>query len=155
MVETWRRAHSPDGAAGMPAHVTLLYPFAAARDVELPVLAELFAGAEPFRYTLTGVAEWPEDGVVYLDPRPDEPFVELTRRIVGRFPEYRPYGGRFELDELRPHLTVVHTGDEGVRADATASVAASLPIECSADEVWLVHEVNGRWQRHTPFRLGH
>ena len=154
MVEKWRRAHSPDGAAGMPAHVTLLYPFAPSADVDLEVLGSLFAGVEPFAYGLTGVAEWPQDGVVYLDPHPAEPFVELTRRIVGRFPAYRPYGGQIELDELHPHVTVVHTPDECVRADAVASVTHSLPIECSGDEVWLVHEVNGRWQRHTPFRLG-
>jgi hypothetical protein len=138
----------------MPAHVTLLYPFAQAHEVDLAGLGSLFAAAEPFAYTLVGPAEWPADGVVYLDPRPAEPFVELTRLIVSRFPGYRPYRGKHELDELQPHLTVVHTDNAGARADAAASVAASLPIECSADEVWLVHEVNGRWQRHTPFRLG-
>jgi hypothetical protein len=138
----------------MPVHVTLLYPFAPAGELDPEALRSLFAASEPFPYALTAVAEWPEDGVVYLDPDPAEPFVELTRRIVDRFPEYRPYGGRYGVDELHPHLTVVHTADERVRADAAASVAPSLPIECSADVVWLVHEVNGRWQRHTPFRLG-
>ena len=138
----------------MPAHVTLLYPFVPAGEVDLAELGSLFAIAQPFAYALTVAAEWPDDGVVYLDPEPGEQFVDLTRLILGRFPAHRPYGGRFEVDELHPHLTVVHTADAGVRADAAASVAASLPIECSADEVWLVHEVNGRWQRHTPFRLG-
>jgi len=53
-----------------------------------------------------------------------------------------------------PHLTVVHTDDGRARADAAASVAGSLPIRCDANEVWLMHEVDGRWQRHTPFPLG-
>jgi hypothetical protein len=41
-----------------------------------------------------------------------------------------------------------------MRADATASVAGLLPIRCDANEIWFMHEVNGRWQRHTPFPLG-
>jgi hypothetical protein len=48
----------------------------------------------------------------------------------------------------------VHTDDDGARADAVASVDGLLPIHCDANEIWLMHEVNGRWQKHTPFRLG-
>jgi hypothetical protein len=47
-----------------------------------------------------------------------------------------------------------YTDDRRARADAAASVAGSLPIVRNATGVWLMHEVNGSWQRHTPFRLG-
>ncbi len=151
VVDTWRRAHTPDGASGMPAHVTLLYPFAPAGEAEPDVLRSLAAEAEPFAFDLGAVREW-SDGVVYLEPAPAEPFIRLTRRLAERYPAYPPYGGIH--DEVIPHLTVVHTDDRRARADAAASVARSLPIHCNANDVWLMHEVNGSWQRHTPFRLG-
>jgi hypothetical protein len=147
----WRREHTSDGARGMPAHVTVLYPFAPEPDLD--AVRALAARAEPFRFTLRAVREWP-DGVVYLEPDPAAPFIGLTRALVERFPDHQPYEGAFTVDEVVPHLTVVHTDDGAVRADAAASVAESLPIRCDANEIWLMHEVNGRWQRHTPFRLG-
>jgi 2'-5' RNA ligase len=150
LVGRWRLEHTRDGSAGMPAHITLLYPFAPAAAVELKVVRGVAVGVEPFAFSLAAVREWP-GGVVYLEPEPSEPFVELTNRLVERFPAYPPYGGVH--DAVIPHLTVVHTEDGAARADAVASVAGSS-IECSAREIWLMHEVNGRWQRHTPFSLG-
>lgn len=150
-VGDWRVEHTRDGARGMPAHVTLLYPFAPEPDLD--TVRVLAADFEPFDFALGAVREWP-DGVVYLEPDPAEPFVKLTRALVDRFPEHQPYDGVFTVDEVIPHCTVVHTDDDGARADAAASVAGLLPIRCDANEIWLMHEVNGRWQRHTPFRLG-
>ncbi len=150
-VGPWRLRHTRDGSAGMPAHVTLLYPFAPPGEVDARAVREIAAGSEPFSFVLREVREWPH-GVVYLDPRPSEPFVRLTTRLAERFPDFAPYEGVH--DEVVPHLTVVDTSDERARADATASVAGALPIDCNADEIWLMHEVNGRWRRHTPFPLG-
>jgi 2'-5' RNA ligase superfamily len=147
----WRQRHTGDGSRGMPAHVTLLYPFAPEPDLD--AVRALVAGGEAFRFNLRTVREWP-DGVVYLEPDPDELFKRLTRRLVERFPDYQPYAGAFTVDEVVPHCTVVHTDDAAARADAAASVAEALPIECDANEIWLMHEVDGRWQRHTPFPLG-
>ena len=135
----------------MPAHVTLLYPFAPAESVDAEVVRELAASSRPFGFELRAVHEWP-DGVVYLDPHPAALFVELTDRLVDCLPAYPPYEGVH--DEIVPHLTVVQTDDADARADAAASVAGSLPIRCDVDEIWLMHEVNGRWRGHTPFLLG-
>jgi hypothetical protein len=151
VVGEWRAKHTRDGARGMPAHVTLLYPFVPEPDLD--AIRGLAAGAEPFRFTLGAVQQRP-DGVVYLEPDPALPFVGLTRAIVERFPDHQPYDEEFTVDEVIPHCTVVHTDHENLRADAAASVAGSLPIRCDANEIWLMHEVNGRWQRHTPFPLG-
>jgi DAK2 domain len=65
-IEAWRRAHTRDGAAGMPGHVTLLYPFAAVEDVELDVVRGLVSESEPF--------------------------VRLTRRLAERFRSTRRTG---------------------------------------------------------------
>jgi len=146
-----RTLHTQDGAAGMPAHVTLLYPFAPIDMVDIDAVRQIAAAALPFAYELRAVHEWP-DGVVYLEPNPDVPFVELTLRLAARFPDYPPYGGIH--DDVTPHITVVHTDDPRARADAAASVAGSLPIRCDADEIWLMHEVNGRWRGHTPLLPG-
>ena len=151
MIGSWRREHTGDGAKGMPAHVTLLYPFATVEDVDPAALEGVFEGVEPFGYSLRELRDWP-DGVVYLDLEPAEPFVRLTESLCERFPDYPPYGGAHET--IVPHVTVVHEADELVRADAVASVARSLPIACNASEAWLMHEVNGQWQRHTPLPLG-
>ena len=151
MVETWRRAYSRDGAAGMPAHVTLLYPFAPVEEADLQGVRELAAATDRFSFELAAVREWP-DGVIWLEPHPSEPFVRLTERCIERFPAWPPYGGVH--DEIVPHLTVVHTDDSAARADARASVAVSLPIRCDAKEIWLMHEVDGRWREHTRLPLG-
>ena len=70
-----RTLHTQDGAAGMPAHVTLLYPFAPIDMVDIDAVRQIAAAALPFAYELRAVHEWP-DGVVYLEPNPDVPFVE-------------------------------------------------------------------------------
>jgi hypothetical protein len=142
VVETWRRAHSPDGAAGMPAHLTVLYPFAPVEEVDLERVRELAAATGRFSFELVAVHEWP-DGVVWLAPRPAEPFVRLIARCVERFPSWPPYGGIH--DEIVPHLTVVHTEDAAVRAAASESVAGSVPIRCEANELSVMHRVDGRW----------
>jgi 2'-5' RNA ligase superfamily protein len=147
----WRKRHTRDGSRGMPGHVTLLYPFAPEPDLDS--LRALARAGDPFRFSLRAVREWP-DGIVYIEPDPDAPFKQLTGQLVERFPDYQPYGGMFSVDEVIPHCTVVHTDDAGARADAAASVAGALPIDCDANEIWLMHEVDGRWQRHTPFPLG-
>jgi hypothetical protein len=128
----------------MEAHVTLLVPFVPVEELDAGELRALLSAVQPFEYSLGRVGEWPEDGVVYLDPQPAERFLALIRLLAGRYPDYRPYGGLYDVEELVPHATVVHTDDPRARADAAASVAPSLPISCNATEVWLVHEVNGR-----------
>ena len=44
-----------------------------------------------------------------------------------------------------------------IRFDADGRVLyhfVLIDFVCKANGVWLMHEVNGSWQRHTPFRLG-
>jgi hypothetical protein len=135
----------------MPAHVTLLFPFAPIDEVDFAAVSAATAANMPFAFSLGPVHEWTE-GVVWLEPTPSDPFVRLTNQLVDRFPGYPPYGGVH--DEIVPHLTVVHTDDSAARADARASVAGSLPIRCDAKEIWLMHEVDGRWREHTRFPLG-
>jgi 2'-5' RNA ligase len=150
VVEPWRRRYDDSAAAGMPAHVTVVYPFLRAREVDRSVdlaLEETIRGIASFRFRLAGVGTFP--GVVFLRPEPAEPFVELTRAIWERWPECPPYGGAH--DEIVPHLTVATRPP----SDAIAELEQQLPLEGPADEVWLMEpDRRGRWVRRRSFALG-
>ncbi len=144
----------------MPPHVTILYPFVPASQLDPSVrrsLAAIALTTEPFEVTFARIGRFP--GVVYLAPDPAEPFVRLTEAVASRFPEHPPYGGAFE--EVVPHLTVVEgaetaSGGQSTSLDAIASEATrSLPIRRAvrALEV-IVQGDDGRWRRHWRLALG-
>jgi 2'-5' RNA ligase superfamily len=85
--------------------------------------------------------------VLYLAPRPDEPFRALTRAACAAFPGYLPYGGAF-ADSV-PHLTIGERPAGGV-ADLRAAEAAVLPwlpVRARVSRVWLMagSAVPGSW----------
>lgn len=150
-----RRDYDPSASANIPPHVTLMYPFLSPTHLSDPVIEELehLAGdVTPFDFALTNIREF-EQGVVYLEPEPAEPFVSLSNEIGRRF-GLQPFGGEFG-DVLVPHLTLampqVHSATQGI-ADTLASV---LPIRLHADQAWLmVGDDKTRWNRlrRLPFR---
>jgi 2'-5' RNA ligase len=80
LVKPFRDRYDPSAAAGMPAHVTLLYPFKLPDELDDALLANLrhcFARFAPFRFALTSISRFPVE-VLYLAPEPDEPFRRLT-----------------------------------------------------------------------------
>ena len=79
-------------------------------------------------------------------PEPVEPFVELGRLFVERWPEYQPYGGAY--GELVPHVTVAY----GERT--TTRLAEALPLRATASEVWLMARTPGSWVPKGRFALG-
>jgi len=139
----------------VPAHITLVFPFAPAVRLDRSVvasLAEILGGVTAFEFELQGPARFPT--TLYLVPEPASDFVCLTEAIAGRFPEYPPYEGAF--DSVVPHLTVAH-GDDAVLSEAEADVRHLLPIRSAAREVFLLEEVEpdwGRWQVHSRLSLG-
>ena len=106
LVGSFRQKHDPSAAAGMPAHITLLYPFKPPTELSADVLEGLdrcFAGFVPFSYSLAAVRRFSSE-VLYLAPKPDGPFRDLTLAICERYPERTPYGGKYA--GVIPHLTV-------------------------------------------------
>ncbi|HEY0937275.1 MAG TPA: 2'-5' RNA ligase family protein, partial [Trebonia sp.] len=80
---------------GVPAHLTVLYPFlppALIDDAVLTSLGRLFAGLPAFAFTLDRVA-WFGENVVWLGPRDPAPFSALIGRAAAAFPSCPPYGG--------------------------------------------------------------
>jgi 2'-5' RNA ligase len=131
--------------SGIPAHVTLLFPFGDREDG----LAELFAGFEPFQYSLTEVRRWPD--VLWLAPEPAKPFMDLTRAIAQRYPEHPPYEGVH--DEVIPHLTVAHRAE--VPPEVDAELRQRLPIAARATHIAQLEEfAPNRWRERRRFQLG-
>src|SRR3954471_22890976 len=77
IVAEHRLRHDPSAADGVPAHVTVLYPFRTPVDHATAAAAAAVPGARaPFDVTFRATARFP--GVVlYLDPEPAAPFHEL------------------------------------------------------------------------------
>jgi hypothetical protein len=160
LVGPFRERHDPSAAAGMPAHITLLYPFKPAGEIDASVLDGLrqcFAAFAPFPFALAHTRRFvAPDAVLYLAPEPAEAFRALTLATWQRWPGLPPYGGRHA--EVIPHLCVAQVADQQ-QLDAVArrfapKAAAMLPIRAMAAEVALMDTRSGRWQIRTTFGLG-
>src|SRR5262249_30316489 len=109
LVARFRARFDPSAAAGVPAHVTVLYPFVPPSKLTssiLRTLTELFAAVAPFRAKFSRIRRFP--GALYLAPVPATPFRRLTQLVHERFPDTPPYEGRFA--DVVPHLTVADVG---------------------------------------------
>ena len=113
------------GAPGVPAHVTLLFPFVEGDEVDEQAVRDLLSRFPAFDFELDRVERF-ENGVPWLHPSPSAPFADLTAAIFERWPDNPPYEGAF--DEVIPHVTITREDVE------------QLPIRCRATEVWLIEE---------------
>ena len=152
LIGEYRRRHTRDGAAGMPAHVTLLYPFAdvdALTDATSDEIAQVSRSFDAFDFVIRKTARF-EGDLLWLRPDPSEPFVALTEALARAFPEFPPYGGVH--DEIVPHVSVAH-GDDALFAALEHELAPALPIRSAATEIELFEHVGGRWRRRAGFEL--
>lgn len=152
LVGEWRRAHTHDAPLGMPAHVTLLYPFvprARVGEAE-PRLAELLAGHDAFDATFARTARFP--AVLYLEPEPPGRFLDLTAAIAQTWPEHPPYEGAHET--VVPHLTVAESEDAALLDAIAAEVEPGLPLRQRVQAASLfVEGDDGRWREHSRLPL--
>lgn len=153
-VRRLRDRMDPSAAQGVPAHVTLIYPFMApeALDDSVRTNIERIVRSEPaFPFTLTRVGRWPD--VVYLVPDPEEPFKRLIDALSAAFPDFPPYGGAHEI--VVPHLTVAQDPRPEYLAAAEHALPAMLPIRDVAREAWLIaHTAEQPWHTHWRLPLG-
>ncbi len=155
LVGAWRTEGDPAAAMGIPAHVTLLYPFLPTERIDEGVLAELswfFSHVDAFDVGFHAVREFAGSGVVYLDPVGHE-LDDLAASLARRWPETPPYRG--EVDRPHAHLTVVHTDDSDLRARACKGVQSGLPVRARAAtaELWSCDDA-GSWSRGEQFACG-
>jgi 2'-5' RNA ligase len=141
---------------GIPAHITVLYPFLPPERLTQLILEGVhsaLAEVQPFDFRLATVGRFP--GVVYLAPECSDPFVDLVAKIVQQFPEYPPYGGKFQ--SVIPHLTVSDCGElqaDTVEAQLLALMKAEGPISGRCDALTLIENSSGRWSEKSYIRLG-
>jgi hypothetical protein len=138
-----RLEHDWSAPLGVPAHISILFPFADGADIDEQAIAELVAPFRQFEFELDSVERF-DSGPVWLHPEPSAPFAELTDAVWRRFPDYPPYEGAHEV--VVPHLTVSY---EPIELDVT------LPIRATAREVTLIEETaDGHWavRRVFPFQ---
>jgi hypothetical protein len=150
LVGALRQEGDESAQHGVPAHVTLLYPFV--DDPDVGIVEELrffFAAVEGFALDFVAVGEFPE--VVYLAPNQAGVVEDLINALVRRWPGYPPYGGVF--DKVVPHLTVVDTPDAALRARAREHLMAGLPLRVPAVEASLWVLDDGRWRCLATFPL--
>ncbi|SOE74583.1 2'-5' RNA ligase superfamily protein [Burkholderia sp. OK233] len=146
-----------DSAAklGVPAHITILFPFMPPEEITPGVLQqaqEALSVVPSFVFSLGEIGRFPT--TTYLLPAPASPFVALTTALVRRFPAFRPYGG--EHREIVPHLTVAH-GDPSHAKVAAAELewrlGASPLVQTECTSVALLENSSGRWDEMHVFPL--
>jgi len=136
----------PSAAQGVPAHVTLLYPFMPPELVDEGVrrrIAQIIGREAAFPFSLSRVGRWPD--VVYLPPEPDEPFHRLIAALSEAFPDYPPYAGAHA--QVVPHVTIAQDPRPEYLAAAEHALPPMLPIRDVAREAWLIgHAPTQSWQ---------
>ncbi|HET9870978.1 MAG TPA: 2'-5' RNA ligase family protein [Propionibacteriaceae bacterium] len=141
-------------ALGVPAHVTVLYPFLppqAIDDTVLRRLAELFAQTDSFSYEFVETRWFGED-VLWLAPADDTGFRGLTHVVQDSYPDYPPYKAAFA--EVTPHLTIGHGHELAMLEIAARQVSDRLPIRGQARAVHLlVEQADGLYQQRAIFSL--
>jgi 2'-5' RNA ligase len=149
-VQRHRFRHDSVALRGVPAHITVLFPFVAPDAISAATtdtVRQAVTRFSVFPFSLTSLERFPE-GACYLAPDPAEPFARLTLAIAEHFPAYPPYGGA-HLNVI-PHLTVAQSPD--APADELEEIERHLPIRCIARETWLMVEGgNHRWSTRSRF----
>ncbi len=135
-----RRTLDHSALWGVPAHVTVLYPFVPPCDIVAGTIAQVgaaLAGVDAFECAFARVG-WFGDDVAWLGPEPEAPFRALTGAVWRRFPDHPPYRGAFE--DVIPHLTIGSTrvADLESMRRAADDVRAALPFAAWVDRVALI-----------------
>jgi hypothetical protein len=149
VVGGWRSRFDPSAEAGVPAHVTVLYPFLDQDRLDEQSLEVLLGAHPPFDVRFAGCGRFP--GVLFLAPLPDQPFRALTEAVAERWPEAPPYGGQFA--ETIPHLTVVTGQEPSVLDEVEADLAVRLPVAAHVAAVRLLVSDGDRWHSRGVFAL--
>lgn len=139
-----RLEHDSSAALGVPAHVTILFPFVPPERIDEAALRVVFASRPGFDFALDRVERF-DGGLVWLHPEPSEPFAALTKLVSSVWPDHPPYEGVH--DTVIPHLTV---------SERPLEVDVALPIAARATHVTLIEEEEpgGRWAARLELPLG-
>lgn len=156
VVGEWRRRYLRESVErGIPPHLTVLFPFVPASEIDDAILAtleRLYAPVRPFAYELASVEAFPD--AAWLAPVPAEPFFDLVERARRAFPGLPPYGDPEHV--VVPHCTLGIDEDPDRLAamvrELRERLGPRLPIRCRAVDVALVGELgDGTWLTRATF----
>ena len=140
----------------MPAHITLLIPFAEAHVVpeRLEDVRAALAPFQPFECAFSEVAYFEQPRhYVYLRPEPREILVAMIESLIARFPEFPPYESA--VSGIVPHLSVASADEEEPLRAIGAELKEALPIRAQVRDVTIVeHVARVGWREHTSLPLG-
>jgi 2'-5' RNA ligase len=155
-IGSYRERFDPPARRNVPAHVTILYPFMPPTDVDDGVIAQLREVAQSvptFAYRLADTQRF-SIGSLYLAPNPETSFTQLIESVYRAFPDYPPFGGKFET--VVPHVTVAH-GDPQTLGEIDIALRIALPpggIAARCSDMILIENTTGVWQTMQTFLLG-
>ena len=155
LVGHWRETLDPSAADGMPAHVTLAYPFRdgarIGRGTEA-ALAGIFLSVSSFEVVFAGVERFP--GVLWLAPENPKPFAMLETMLRDAFPDLRP------AHDFVPHLTLAHLPEDDreqlgrIERGFLLEAGDRLPLRARIGEIVLMERgETGSWAERRRFHL--
>ena len=154
IVANWRESLDPSAALGVPAHITIHFPWVHADRVDQSVLRdleEMVAAVPSFEVVFERIG-WFDREVLWLDPDPKEPFISMAAESADRWPDHPQYGGQFET--VVPHLTV-GIGHADELDGAEARLAVVLPIHDVVTQVWWITRTGAeKWVVRPTLDLG-
>lgn len=150
-VRKWRPMVDASPPVGIPAHITLLYPFLGPPidPADLARLGAVLADVGPFEFQLSSVG-WFGSEVCFVTVEPEDPFRDLTHRLVSVF-DLRPYGG--EIDDPKPHVTIGWGGSNTAMNQVARAAEELLPVRTHVDEVWVMEGTTSPPQWSVAHRL--
>ncbi len=140
LVSEHRQQFDVSAGWGVPAHVTVLYPFLAPKEISdnvIAILATAVRSVSAFDCHFVRT-RWFDQDVLWLDPEPAQPFRQLTRAVWRAFPQYPPYGGAY--DDVVPHLTIAEQrlADLPTLLAVERAVQSGLPLVAHIESVLLI-----------------
>lgn len=156
LVGSYRMEYDHAARVGVPAHITLIWPFIPPALITVDDhdrLASLFSTYPTFAFALTDVQRFPD--VLFLTPMPNDKIVRLIQDLVATFPNYPPYGGQFK--EIIPHLTIAQSDDaellEKITKEISPAAKQFLPISKKVVEISLLEQNDSFWTKTKTFPL--
>jgi 2'-5' RNA ligase len=156
-VNKWRVEYQDSAKRGMPAHITLFFPFlhpSEIGDSTITQLTHFFKKVNKFTYQLNKIENFPL--VVYLAPTNGSKFTKISQNLATKYPQIKPYEGEY-LAPI-PHCTLARMSTEAKTEEIKGQIETSIkhepPISCDAHEAWLMYknELN-YWGIHEKFRF--
>ncbi len=159
IVGPWRARYDRTAHEGVPAHVTLLYPFLTPDAItrhQLERLTKVLGSIPPFPITMTRTEVLTDILTLALDPY--SAMERLRDALLARWPMIVPYDGKYGP---RPRMHVTVAWGAQARPDGAqdftmieADIGPMLPIRETIGSLWLMERRAGVWSQRSTYRLG-